>query len=63
MSPFKVSVSGAPSLSGSWAGHHLGLPAVAARPGAVGMPYVVFAGNVGNEESLLQAIDQLEAPK
>jgi uncharacterized protein YgbK (DUF1537 family) len=36
---------------------------VAARPGAVGMPYVVFAGNVGNEESLSQAIDQLEAGK
>jgi uncharacterized protein YgbK (DUF1537 family) len=36
---------------------------VVARPGAVGMPYVVFAGNVGNPESLAQAIDQLEAGK
>ncbi len=36
---------------------------VAARPGAVGMPYVVFAGNVGSQESLSQAIDQLEAGK
>ncbi len=36
---------------------------VAARPGAVGMPYVVFAGNVGSQESLSQAIAQLEAGK
>ena len=35
---------------------------VAASAGAVGMPYVVFAGNVGDEESLSRAIDQLEAP-
>jgi uncharacterized protein YgbK (DUF1537 family) len=34
---------------------------VAARPGTVGMPYVVFAGNVGNEGSLSEAIDRLEA--
>jgi uncharacterized protein YgbK (DUF1537 family) len=34
---------------------------VVAAPGAVGMPYVVFAGNVGTEESLLQAIERLEA--
>ena len=33
---------------------------VVARPGAVGMPYVVFAGNVGSQESLSQAIGQLE---
>jgi uncharacterized protein YgbK (DUF1537 family) len=35
---------------------------VIADDGAVGMPYVVFAGNVGHEESLLQAIDLLELP-
>ena len=29
---------------------------VDAAPEAVGMPYVVFAGNVGNEETLAQAI-------
>ncbi len=34
---------------------------VAANAGAVGMPYVVFAGNVGNEESLADAIEKLEA--
>ncbi len=35
-------------------------PVVAAE-GAVGMPYVVFAGNVGHEGSLWEAIDRLEA--
>ena len=34
---------------------------VVAAAGAVGMPYVVFAGNVGNEKSLSEAIDRLEA--
>jgi uncharacterized protein YgbK (DUF1537 family) len=34
---------------------------VAADAGAVGMPYVVFAGNVGTEESLWRAIERLEA--
>ncbi len=34
---------------------------VTAHAGAVGMPYVVFAGNVGTEESLSQAVKQLEA--
>jgi uncharacterized protein YgbK (DUF1537 family) len=34
---------------------------VAANAGAVGMPYGVFAGNVGNEESLAHAIEKLEA--
>lgn len=34
---------------------------VVAEAGAVGMPYVVFAGNVGDDESLSRAIDQLEA--
>jgi uncharacterized protein YgbK (DUF1537 family) len=34
---------------------------VAAHSGAVGMPYVVFAGNVGTEESLSRAIEQLVA--
>ena len=32
---------------------------VSAHPGSVGMPYVVFAGNVGNEQSLSDAIDRL----
>ena len=34
---------------------------IAANAGTVGLPYVVFAGNVGNEESLSQVIRQLEA--
>ncbi|WP_229925150.1 four-carbon acid sugar kinase family protein [Streptomyces sulfonofaciens] len=29
---------------------------------AVGLPYVVFAGNVGDEDSLADVIDRLEAP-
>jgi len=29
---------------------------------AAGLPYVVFAGNVGNEDSLADVIDRLEAP-
>jgi len=32
---------------------------VVAHPEAVGMPYVVFAGNVGDEETLADVVDVL----
>ena len=35
---------------------------LAARPEALGMPYVVFAGNVGTEDSLADVVDLLESP-
>ena len=38
-----------------------GLTFLAARPEAIGMPYVVFAGNVGTEDSLADVVALLDA--
>ena len=34
----------------------LGIPPGHAAPGAIGMPYIVFAGNVGGDEALTQVV-------
>ena len=36
---------------------------IAGRPEAIGMPFVVFAGNVGDASSLADVVDRLEGDR